>query len=792
MPSGRDVVRLLLFCALGVGVLGLIAPFVNASRFSGAIQRTLEASLQRRVHFSAVHFTLLAGPGLSLEDVTIDEDPRYGLEPFAHAASLEAHFRVDKLLRGQIRFTSLRLVEPSLNLVRDSDGTWNAMELIERLSAPRRAPLNLFPAFEISGGRVNFKAGMRKSTLYIADTDLSVYPERSGKLYVRFSGSPARTDRAGNGFGHVRGTANWYLTPATRESNQLEAEIAIDPSNLSELTTLLEGYDVGVHGTVSARARVEGPATALRIKGELRLEDVHRWDLLPASGEDWRIGYQGRVDLLAQTLELETRPGQARESAPVALQVRVNDFLRRPAWSILARLTDAPAKNLLPLGRRMGLALPQEVAIDGSVDGALSYSNLLGLEGGISIQHAELRAPGLPPLRTDQAAANFSPGRIHVDPALMETPAGGSLRAGGDYYFASQRLAAVLNVDEFPLDALKSTAQAWVALPAVLSAVHGGTLTGHLGYSEEPSIPSAWSGELQFAGATINAPGLAIPLEHSEGRVNFDGSTFDLEHFSATWGHNAVYATYRYNLAAKRPERMAIQIPGADISELEAALDPMLRAQSLLARLRLTRRSIPGWLAERNLDGDLAIDRFSVNGIKLGRLSARFTWEGTSFDFAALQLRLPEGLVRGRGTMNLASSSPSVHFDASGTGFPWRGGVLNAQGEFQTSGTGGDSFQNLRAAGTFTGANMRLSGDDAFRTVSGNFEFSFADGWPNLRLSKVEADDGEDAWEGEAASQSDGKLILDLEHDGQQRRVVSTLAPEAPAAATLTSTAIQQ
>ncbi|MBV9759301.1 MAG: AsmA family protein [Acidobacteriaceae bacterium] len=792
MPSWREVARLAVYCGLAVGTLGLIAPFVNASRFSGPIQRTLEASLQRRVHFSAVHFTLLSGPGLSLKDVTIDEDPRYGLEPFAHAAALEAHFRVDKLLRGQIRFTSLRLVEPSLNLVRDGSGAWNAMELIQRLSAPRRAPLNLFPAFEISGGRLNFKGGTRKSTLYIADTDLSVYPERSGKLYVRFSGSPARTDRAGNGFGHLRGTANWYLTPATSKSNQLEAEITIDPSNLSEFTTLVEGYDVGVHGTVSARAKVEGPATALQIKGELRLDDVHRWDLLPASGEDWRIGYRGKVDLLAQTLQLETVPAEARETAPVALQLRVKDFLRRPSWSLLGRLTDAPAQNLLPLGRRMGLTLPQELSADGSVDGALSYSNHSGLEGGISIRHAQVTLPGVAPLRTEEAVASFFPGRIHVEPALVEAPSGGSLRVGGDYYFAPQRLAAALSVEEFSLDALKRTAVAWFGGPGVLSAVHGGTMTGHLNYTEEPSTPAAWSGQVHFAEATIDTPGLAIPLEHSQGHVSFDSSTFDLEHFSAIWGRNTVYATYRYNGAAKRPERITIQVPGADIAELEAALDPTLRAQSLLARLRLTRRSIPSWLAERNVDGDLTIGSFTVNGINLGRLSTRFTWQGTSFDFAALQLRLPEGLVRGHGTMNLASSAPSFDFEAAGTGFPWRGGLLSAQGAFQTSGTGGDSFQNLRAAGTFTGSNVQLSGQDFFNAVSGNFEFSFAGGWPNLRLSKIEADDGEDAWEGQAASQSDGKLILDLEHDGHQRRVVSTLAPELPASGALTSTAMPQ
>ena len=186
-------------------VIGLIAPFVNAERFSAPIHQALESSLGRKVEFGAVHFTLFSGPGFSLENVTIGEDPRYGLEPFAYVPTLQARVRFDKLIFGNMRFASLRLVDASLNLVKRSDGTWNVVPLVERLSAPRRAPLNFFPAFVVANARIDFKLGTRKTTLYLLGTDLSIYPERSGKLYIQFSGSPARTDRAGNGFGHLRG-----------------------------------------------------------------------------------------------------------------------------------------------------------------------------------------------------------------------------------------------------------------------------------------------------------------------------------------------------------------------------------------------------------------------------------------------------------------------------------------------------------------------------------------------------------------------------------------------------------
>ena len=93
-----------------------IAPFISAAAFAPAVDRALEASLGRKVDFDKIYFSLFPVPGFSLENVTIHEDPRYGLEPFAHANALQLRLRADKLLLGQLRLSTLRLVEPSLNL----------------------------------------------------------------------------------------------------------------------------------------------------------------------------------------------------------------------------------------------------------------------------------------------------------------------------------------------------------------------------------------------------------------------------------------------------------------------------------------------------------------------------------------------------------------------------------------------------------------------------------------------------------------------------------------------------
>lgn len=830
-----------LLAIFAVLLFGSLAPFVEIGGLHGTIQHALEAFLGRKVDLGNVHLTLFSGPGLSLENVVIHEDPRYGLEPFASVPTLAARVRLDKLLFGQLRFSSLRLEDATINLVKsaqgadsapperavhgtsalareerkplggtfspcplcpalNSDQTWNVVELVERLSGPRRTPLNLFPAVELSDARINFKFGTRKTTLYIADSDLAIYPERSGKLYVQFSGSPARTDRAGNGFGHFRGTANWYINPSGPSANQLEADVNLDPSNLSELTTLFEGHDIGVHGTVSSHLRIQGPAAALRIAGDVHLEDVHRWDLLPMSGEEWWIRCQGKLDLASHQFQLRTVPSRKGEATPVAVEMHVNNFLTKPAWSVFAMLKEAPLKDLLPLGRRMGLVLPQDLVVKGMLNGVVGYSNRSGLAGAVSIRDAVAALPDTPPLRVAAAYVAISPDRIHFEPATVETSAGGDLEAGGDYYLSDRRVQAVLKAGEFPLNALKSMVGAWLEMPPAIAALQGGLVSGECTYAHalassdtgNPAVPS-WSGQMQVANAVLDIPGLAFPLKRFNGHVAFDGPGLKVNRFSATLGRQAIYGSYQYTPSSRRTERVHLEMPSADLSDLEAALDPALEAQNLLARLRFTRRAIPSWMAGRNLEGDLRIDRFSVDRNILGPFSSHFIWQGTNLRFPSVQLNLPEGLIRAHGNVSLTSYTPRYRFDAKVTGFPWAGGLLNAEGELETSGVNGDSLHNLHATGNFTANGLGLSADDEFERISGLFDFSDADDWPKLRLSDLLAtrDDGD--WNGTAASESNGKLLIDLERNGRQLHLISSLVPEnSGAPPSLTSSTVPQ
>jgi AsmA family len=785
-PKNRRIVRVLLVAALLLLAVGFVAPLINAAGFSGSIRNALQAALGRNVAFEKAHFSIFSGPGFSLEKVTISEDPHYGIEPFAYVPTLEARLRLDKLLQGCIQFSGLRLVDPSLNLVKRSDGNWNVVELIQRLSAPRQAPLNLFPFFEVADGRVDFKLGTRKTTLYISESDLSIYPERSGKVYIRFSGSPARTDRAGMGFGHFRGDVNWFLNSSSANANQVQAEVDLDPSNLSELTTLIEGHDIGVHGTVSAQLRFEGPATGLKLAGQLRLNDVHRWDLLPSSGEDWAVRFGGDLDLLAHRFDIRTLPARSGQFTPVTMHLRVDNFLTKPSSSVIAELHDAPVQDLLPLAVRMGVPLPKGTALHGTLNGVIGYSNNVGWRGGLTASNAEAVLEGAPTLRAAAASFIVSGDRLFCSPTIVEAGGGGTLKMSGDYSFSDQQTRVSLNAVDVPLASLKPLANSWLSGPVALSAMTVGDLTGQLSYTRSPSalnaagnpLPPQWSGQFDLSNGTIAVPGLAIPLKSAQGKATFNNSSFEFTHLSASLGDRVLRASYRYSLLAKHAEHVRVDFPVAELSDLEAALASGDRDESLWVRLRLFRRSSPAWLSARNLDGELRVDRLLADGKPLGALTSRFLWQGAHLELTDVGLKLPQGELAAHGTVDLASFVPHWHFSATASNYPWANGVLNAQGQFSSTGAGKDLLRNLTAQGSFDGEDLALSSNDKFQSVSGLFEISFSDDWPDLRLSNIQAMRDGDDWSGDGSTQSDGKLIINLLHAGRQVRFVSSLDGE--------------
>ena len=110
--------RAIIITLLLVLAAGFAAPHFKIEFARPRIARALERGLGRRVEVGPVHFNLFTGPGFTVDDVTIYEDPHAGIEPFAYVGTLDARVQLLSLFRHKLEFSSLRLGEASINLVR--------------------------------------------------------------------------------------------------------------------------------------------------------------------------------------------------------------------------------------------------------------------------------------------------------------------------------------------------------------------------------------------------------------------------------------------------------------------------------------------------------------------------------------------------------------------------------------------------------------------------------------------------------------------------------------------------
>ena len=91
-------------------VVGLGAPYVNANPYADRLRGSLSRALGRQVDFrSTVKFSLFKGPGFTVEDVVIHEDPSIGAEPIAYMDSLDIRPSIWSLLGGRFVVDSIGL-----------------------------------------------------------------------------------------------------------------------------------------------------------------------------------------------------------------------------------------------------------------------------------------------------------------------------------------------------------------------------------------------------------------------------------------------------------------------------------------------------------------------------------------------------------------------------------------------------------------------------------------------------------------------------------------------------------
>lgn len=736
-------------------VAGAAAPFVDAAGYRARITAALEHSLNRKVKVGEVRFNLFTGPGFTVSDVEIADDPSMGIEPLAYVDTLEARVTLRTLWTRELGFSNLKLKEPTLNLVKNDAGMWN-FQLLRGVSGE-------FPALQVRDGRINFKFGDTKSVFYLSESDLDIDPLGENRLDIRFAGQPSRTDQAQQSFGMLLARGTWKR-PASGDA-ELDINAELEKSAISELARLIEGKSIGLHGVAGSKARITGPISKLAVNGQLKLDDVHRWDLLPKGG-GWQLNYRGLLDLNMQRLQLEALE-KDNPGTPLAVRFEASGLLSHPQWSISAELHDVPAQGALETARHMGAAIPDGMTVEGKLNGAVAFTRPGGLEGQLTAQDASVRSSGAPVVKFPAAEVLLKGSRVEVGPSTAEAENGQSAELTASYEFETQNLDVKVTTAGMKVGELQKGS----APAEVLGAFEKGTWKGWLRY-QRTSEDGAWSGDFEVRSAVVNAPGLAAPVRVESAAVALDGERVTVTKMRGSV--DGVNFAGEFRRDKNRADRVKIDIAEAELSDLERLLAPSLqRKQGLLARFRLRQNPVPDWMRERKLEGTLQIGKLTAGEDVWRVTSAKLQWHGTSVKLTGIEAAHGDEELTGDVSVNLARESPAYHVAAKASGFDYKGGTLALDATADSQGTGAEVVSNARVEGTFEGEDVAFAPDMEFKTISGAFEWG---GPGKLRIRNLQAGQGFDNYTGQGASQADGRLVLDLTSGKRQVKVAGTLA----------------
>jgi hypothetical protein len=755
--------RAIIITLLLVLAAGFAAPHFKIEFARPRIARALERGLGRRVEVGPVHFNLFTGPGFTVDDVTIYEDPRAGLEPFAYVGTLDARVQLLSLFRHKLEFSSLRLGEASINLVKTDAGPWNFQFLLS--SAPASA--GAMPAIKMRGGRVNFKFGDTKSVVYFSNADFDVAPSMDGSVELRFAGAPSRSDRPVQDFGNffVRGT--W-------SAQRVDMRVELEKSALEEVARLIDPRGFGLHGVIALDARLSGIPSHLDVTGNIQVNDVHRWDLLPQSGAGLRVAYKGTLDLRGDRLELESVSDTPNPQ--IAAAFRAWDFLTVPHWDARAELKQVPAATVLEIARHMGAQFSDKLAAEGSLSGEVRYSEPDGIAGKVVLQDASLTLPDGRPLRAASAAVAIDHQVISMEPATVSVGENESADVEGSFSLeGAEQLNLKITTHALSVSDMRSFGVAAIPL---LDQTPQGTWRGWARYEWARGEAGQWSGEYELLNARVPVDGLAEPVKVQSAAVSLSGKRVTVTRLRARVGAIAFAGDYRWEPTAVRPHKFHLTIPVADAAELQRVLAPtMVRDRGFFARtLRLSDGPAPDWLTARRADGTVSIGMLTFGDTQVRVDTARLLWDAAQVRLIGLGAHIDQAVLAGDLAIDLSGRAPHYRFEGKLGDVTYKEGKLDFEGTLDADGAGTEILASAHAEGRVHGRGIAFSPDAEFRTAAACFDVSEQTGGERWKLSSVEVTQGADTYTGSGGTQSDGRLVLDLLSRGRQVRYSTLLA----------------
>ncbi|MGA9528770.1 MAG: AsmA family protein [Terriglobales bacterium] len=383
-------------------VLLLFRP--GAFQLHNRIGRSIGNALGRRVTIDNVRLHALPRPGFDLEGLVIYDDPAFSAEPMIRAQEVFAAIRFRSLLRGRLEIATLSATEPSINIVRSSDGRWNLASLLERNSQIPAAPTDKagserrpgFPYLEASNARINFKIGPEKKSYALVEADVALWQDSENSWGARMKAQPIRTDFNLTDTGQVRLDATWQRAVSLR-TTPLRLIVSWENGQLGQITKLLTGKDRGWRGGVDLTANMQGTPESLGIESQGAIQGFRRYDILDNRSIRLATRCSGRYNALTVSigdLLCESPVGNGR----LRISGNAGAIMTPRSYDVTVAARDVPVAAVVALAHEAKQKLADDLSADGVLNGEFhavgSGAKAARLSGSGEAREVHLRSNG--------------------------------------------------------------------------------------------------------------------------------------------------------------------------------------------------------------------------------------------------------------------------------------------------------------------------------------------------------------------------------------------------------------
>jgi uncharacterized protein involved in outer membrane biogenesis len=390
-----------LAAVLIVGIAAVLM-LVDVNQFRGPIQAELERQLQRKVTLGDMGLRLFP-LSVRIDNFSVAQAPQYGSSsPFLTARELRVSAGLLALLQKRVEVSSLRLVEPSLELIKNREGQWNFSSLGAPGSTHAQSSALELETLEIQNGTVavtDLRAGKPRTVYDRIDFMLKNYaPGKHFKASIR-------AHLPGKGKQEVALDAEGTAGGTDLSGNLSLAEVSAGPAMLSGGGPLSSrGKLITGQGTIKAtEPRLKRP---VEIRYELQYDrESGKATVAPVTATLGALKMSGRADVDTAASPMSFHAALRSENAPLPELLSVASAF----------------------GAAEGMSGTGTVSLDVRVD---SKGSAVGYVGTITSGAASLStSPSKKPVRVEQAtvklnaanppAGTIEAGKLSSDPFVL-------------------------------------------------------------------------------------------------------------------------------------------------------------------------------------------------------------------------------------------------------------------------------------------------------------------------------------------------------------------------------------